>query len=173
MRVADDSGNPDIHIYDNARNNFTQLTFTAENECCPVWMPDGERIVFASDRDGSPNLYMKNADGTGEAERLTEGSDPKFRGLSTWTQVARLSSMWAWGPLSLHRFLVRCVVGLGACGSFGSWCLGRCLACQIPLSEASSQQAARNDAAAVSKVDGFCGPVHRVDHVDGLREMGH
>ena len=78
LRVVDDSGNSDIHIYDLARNNLTQLTFTAELKCCPVWMPDGERVVFASSiRDGSVNLWVKNADGTGEAERLTEGTDPK------------------------------------------------------------------------------------------------
>ena len=78
LRVVDDSGNNDIHIYDLARNNLTQLTFTAESECCPVWMPDGERVVFGSFRDGPLNLYVKNADGTGEAERLTEGPDGKF-----------------------------------------------------------------------------------------------
>ena len=74
MNAVNDSGSRDIHVYDIARNNLTQLTFTAENECCLVWMPDGERIVFTSNRDGTPDLYMRNADGTGEAERLTESA---------------------------------------------------------------------------------------------------
>lgn len=82
LRVVDDSGNPDIHIYDIVRNNLTQLTFTAEAgtrfECCPVWMPDGERVVFASGRDRNVNLFAKNADGTGDAERLTEGPELKY-----------------------------------------------------------------------------------------------
>ena len=63
----------DIHIYDIPRNRLTQLTFTAEGECCPVWTPDGARVVFLSTRDGTPNLYVQAADGTGEADQITEG----------------------------------------------------------------------------------------------------
>jgi serine/threonine-protein kinase len=38
-----------------------------------VWSPDGRRIVFASTRSGQgQNLYWQRADGTGEAQRLTE-----------------------------------------------------------------------------------------------------
>ena len=64
-------GNPDI------ANNLTQLTFSAVGNCCPVWMPDGERVVFTSFLDSTLNLYVKNADGTGDAEPLTEGPDLK------------------------------------------------------------------------------------------------
>ena len=60
-------GSADIYIYDIARNNFTQLTFSDESECCPVWTPNGERVVFSSSPAG---VYLKNADGTGEALRL-------------------------------------------------------------------------------------------------------
>ena len=34
-------------------------------------MPDGNRIVFPSDRSGSHQLFWKQADGTGTAEQLT------------------------------------------------------------------------------------------------------
>ena len=105
LRVGDDPGNSsDIHIYDLARNNFTQLTFTADGECCPVWMPDGERVVFTSTRDGPPNLYVKNADGTGEAERLTEGTDPQTP--HDVTEDGRTVVFWSQGnvhTLSLDR----------------------------------------------------------------------
>ena len=70
-RVVGDTGGWDIYIYEIGRNNFTQLTFHDANECCPLWTPSGERVVFSSTRDGIPNLYAKNADGTGEVERLT------------------------------------------------------------------------------------------------------
>jgi serine/threonine-protein kinase len=40
----------------------------------PVWTPDSRRIVFASARAGSVNLYRQTADGTGAVERLIENS---------------------------------------------------------------------------------------------------
>ena len=36
----------------------------------PAWSPDGRRIVFVSTRDGDPEIYVVNADGTGP-RRLT------------------------------------------------------------------------------------------------------
>ena len=36
----------------------------------PVYSPDGKRIAFQSDRDGSPQIYLMNADGT-HLERLS------------------------------------------------------------------------------------------------------
>ena len=43
----------------------------------PVWTPDGHRIVFASRPAGqsTSNLYWQRADGTGDAERLTESKN--------------------------------------------------------------------------------------------------
>ena len=64
----------DIWAYAWARDTLTQLTFDPANDRVPVWSPDGQRIVFASDRAaaGVLNLYMMNADGTGEVTRLTD-----------------------------------------------------------------------------------------------------
>lgn len=33
---------------------------------CPAWSPDGEKIAFVSDRDGSLDIYVMNADGTNQ-----------------------------------------------------------------------------------------------------------
>ena len=74
MRVGDLRSGNDIYIYDIARNNFTQLTFSEDIKCCPLWTPDGRRVVFSSARDGQ-GIYVKNADGTGEVERLTKTDD--------------------------------------------------------------------------------------------------
>jgi len=71
LSIADAGGGKDIYIYGFARDTLTQLTFSPENECCPVWTPDGARVVFSSDRDGANNLYWQAADGSGEVERLT------------------------------------------------------------------------------------------------------
>ena len=83
LMLNDEAGSSDIYIYDIARNNFTQLTFSAEREFSPLWTPDGERVVFSSLRDGGPDLYSKAADGTGEVERLTEGT--VFVAASAWS----------------------------------------------------------------------------------------
>ena len=53
-----------------------------------MWTPDGQRIVFTSNRGGRQELYLQRADGSGTAERLfptPEGADPiwPFRGGAT------------------------------------------------------------------------------------------
>jgi serine/threonine-protein kinase len=54
------------------------LTFDPSNDAVPLWTPDGERVVFASDRSGNFDLYWRRADGTGPEERLTTGSQHEF-----------------------------------------------------------------------------------------------
>lgn len=70
-----DNGNSDIWTYDLARNTLSRLTFYESVDSAPLWTPDGERIVFASARDGG-GLWWREADGTGLAEPLLTGSSP-------------------------------------------------------------------------------------------------
>ena len=37
----------------------------------PVWSPDGRKLAFVSDRDGDAEVYVMNADGSGQ-RRLTQ-----------------------------------------------------------------------------------------------------
>jgi Tol biopolymer transport system component len=46
-----DQGNSDVWIYDLARNTPTRLTFALEADRCPIWTPDGQRVVFRSGSD--------------------------------------------------------------------------------------------------------------------------
>ncbi len=61
----------DVWIYDIEEDWFRQLTFEGKNDRIPIWTPDGEWIIFSSQRDGPMNIYRQPADGSGQAERLT------------------------------------------------------------------------------------------------------
>ena len=65
----------DIWIWDFASETLTRLTFAPGLDNYPVWTPDGRRVAFASDRDGTFDLYWKAADGTGAVERLNESKN--------------------------------------------------------------------------------------------------
>jgi serine/threonine-protein kinase len=66
------NGNWDVWVHDVARGVSTRLTFDDGVESEQVWSPDGEFLIFSSDRAGPDALYRKRADGSGELERLTE-----------------------------------------------------------------------------------------------------
>ena len=71
-----DGKQSDIWVYEWARDMLTQLTFDPSQDQGPVWTPDGQRVLFSSDRakPGVTNLYWINADGTGDVTRLTDSS---------------------------------------------------------------------------------------------------
>ncbi len=69
VSIVAEGGNEDIWVYDLTRQTLSRLTFDDATDRNPAWTPDGERIVFASSRDGG-GLWWQAADGTGAAERL-------------------------------------------------------------------------------------------------------
>ena len=76
--------NSDVIIYDLQRETSTRLTFDPASDTEPLWSPDGQRVLFASSRDGgAPNVYAKAADGTGSAERLT--TSDSFQRPHSWS----------------------------------------------------------------------------------------
>jgi Tol biopolymer transport system component len=60
----------DIWVMDLDRGIPTQLTFDPDNEGFPIWSPDGDWIMFASDREGAWQLYKRRASGIGAEERV-------------------------------------------------------------------------------------------------------
>lgn len=68
--VAEDGGAGELWIWDFARQTADPLTRDPNSDEHPLWTPDGERVVFASNRDGW-GLYEKSAVGTGDAKQLT------------------------------------------------------------------------------------------------------
>jgi serine/threonine-protein kinase len=66
-----EQGDTDIWIATPSRQTMTQLTAEPANETLPVWSPDGQSIVFQSDRAGT-DIYRRDAQGAGQSERLTQ-----------------------------------------------------------------------------------------------------
>ena len=65
-------GRTKIYTIDLATGRVTALTSSGDwNDEQPRWSPDGRRIAFKSDRGGSFNLYLMDADGS-NVVRLTE-----------------------------------------------------------------------------------------------------
>jgi TolB protein len=66
------NGRTKIYTIDLATGRITALTPSGDwNDEQPRWSPDGRRLAFKSDRGGSLNLYVMNADGS-DVVRLTE-----------------------------------------------------------------------------------------------------
>ncbi|HEX2463027.1 MAG TPA: protein kinase, partial [Thermoanaerobaculia bacterium] len=82
-----DGTNWDIWVYDIERGVSTRLTFDEAAETEQIWSPDGEQLVYSSDRDGPDALYRKRADGSGEAERLTQPAFPQWA--QSWSPDGR------------------------------------------------------------------------------------
>ena len=53
-----------------------------------IWAPDGERVVWAADRDGPQNLFVKNVS-DGAPERLLYANDTLFKGPVDWSRDGR------------------------------------------------------------------------------------
>jgi eukaryotic-like serine/threonine-protein kinase len=72
------TGKTDIWIRDLARGVSSRFTFGKGDAYCPVWSPDGKRIAFSCDRDGSTNIYEKTSDGQGEEKLLLKSDETKI-----------------------------------------------------------------------------------------------
>lgn len=74
----------DIYVLDADGSHLNNLTKTSEakSEWVPSWSPDGQRIVFASDRDGDSEIYVMNKDGS-NLKQLTDNDG--YDGMPRWS----------------------------------------------------------------------------------------
>lgn len=70
VALSIEGDNPDIHIWDSIHENMKRLTFKEYRDDVPIWTPDGEYIIFTSNRGKKAGIYRKAYDGTGETEEL-------------------------------------------------------------------------------------------------------
>ena len=89
VQSVEENGNV-IWTYDLSGDRaIQQLTFEGNNQR-PVWTPDGQRITFSSDRDGTMSLYWMPADGSGVAERLTTAEEGTSHWMGSWSPDGEL-----------------------------------------------------------------------------------
>jgi TolB protein len=57
--------------------DLTRITDSPGPDFDPAWSPDGTQIAFRSERSGEPEIWLMNADGSGQ-HRLTAGLSPAW-----------------------------------------------------------------------------------------------
>jgi TolB protein len=75
-RIAFDNFD-DVWTIDADGTDLTRLTNSPEPDFDPSWSPDGTQIAFRSERSGEPEIWVMNADGTGQ-RRLAAGLSPAW-----------------------------------------------------------------------------------------------
>lgn len=86
---ADDASLFDVYSISVDGKQLTKLTDTPDSEWVPTWSPDGEKIAFASDRDGDSEIYIMNKDGS-NLQKLTDNEG--YDGGPRWSPNGELIS---------------------------------------------------------------------------------
>ncbi|HET9325779.1 MAG TPA: protein kinase [Candidatus Eisenbacteria bacterium] len=77
----------DLWTIDIARGVPSRFTFDPDNENHPLWSPDGQQILYWSDQPAASGLYLKNANGAGEARKVLAGEGELA--CSSWSRDGR------------------------------------------------------------------------------------
>ena len=76
--VGMENGNRDVWVHDIVRGLKTRVTSNPAGENRPNWLPSGDEISFSSNRNGTVDIFVKSADGRGEAEVLVATPAAEF-----------------------------------------------------------------------------------------------
>ena len=90
-RWASFNGGPtqsDIYVMNANGTNVIRLTVDEAFDGNPTWSPDGNRIAFVSHRSGNDEIWVMNADGTGQAK------------ITACVDLAATCSAPKWSPLA-------------------------------------------------------------------------
>jgi eukaryotic-like serine/threonine-protein kinase len=80
-------GNSDLWIADASGTNPRRLSFDPANDIFPVWSSDGDRVRWASNRDGVYHMFEKAASGEGQDRLLFR--TPLFKFPTDWSRDGR------------------------------------------------------------------------------------
>jgi TolB protein len=75
-------GNPEIYVMNRDGSNLVRLTRHPGIDSTPTWSPAGNQVAFTSDRSGSPQIYIADADGLGQPRRIT--TQDSYADRATW-----------------------------------------------------------------------------------------
>jgi len=111
-----EGNNRDVWVYEWGRDTLSRLTFDPGQDRSPEWTRDGQRIAFSSKRadQATENLYWQRADGTGEAERLTESKNRQIP--ASWHPSGKLLAFQEYNPQTSIDILILPLTGDEASG---------------------------------------------------------
>jgi serine/threonine protein kinase len=73
-RVNPESDTREIWVMDLNGGGASRFTFDPNDDVNPIWLPDGSRIVWASNREGPYKLFIKPASGVGQDQAWSPSS---------------------------------------------------------------------------------------------------
>jgi len=93
-----------VWLYDLSRDTLTRFTFEGNSNGIPSWTPDGKRIAFQSNKEGPPNLFWQQADGSGGLERL--GTSDFNQSPVSWSSDGQLLAFTETNPTTAQDIWV-------------------------------------------------------------------
>lgn len=98
-RIDPQTGTSDIWLFDLFRDGVSsRFTTDPGSDSFPLWSPDGNSIVFASNREGRGNLYRKSSSGGGNEELLFKSTEEKIP--DDWTSDGQFIALEIFNPNS-------------------------------------------------------------------------
>ena len=94
-----------LWLVDLARGGGAPLSSAKGRNDSPVWSPDGTRVVFASDREGPQDLYMKTIDDAAPEQPFYR-SPVLFKNPTSWSADGRWIVMSQLDPETAHNIYV-------------------------------------------------------------------
>ncbi len=103
--VVRELGQSDIWVSNVDNRNPIRVTNSPEDDRDPSWSPDGQRIAYASRRDGNWDLYLLDLNNvSAQPERLTLGLG--FQGAPVWSPDAAFLAYESYQNGNLDIFLL-------------------------------------------------------------------
>jgi eukaryotic-like serine/threonine-protein kinase len=101
----------DLWLIDLMRGTSSRLPAESDTSY-PVWTPDGQRLTFASAKEGSYSIYWRPVDGSAPDERLLSGNWPNYP--FSWSPDGKVLAFVSVNPTTLQDIRVLSVDQKGA-----------------------------------------------------------